>query len=201
MRSIYKSSKGSNENITKKIMIHSMNPHNLQEIIQSVTKMGEILKKEDTAKKITESLMSRIEVIQSLSHKMKPKVLAIEWIEPFFTAGHWIPEMIEISGGINLISKNGEHSRRLSIQEIIRAEPDIIIIMPCGFDVKRTISEYNKILKNNQKWKLVKAVKTKNVFAVVANSFFSKPSIRTITGLEILALLFWCMFSCYNYCY
>ena len=168
-------------------MIHSMNPHNLQEIIQSVTKMGEILKKEDTAKKITESLMSRIEVIQSLSHKMKPKVLAIEWIEPFFTAGHWIPEMIEISGGINLISKTGEHSRRLSIQEIIRAEPDIIIIMPCGFDVKRTISEYNKILKNNQKWKLVKAVKTKNVFAVDANSFFSKPSIRTITGLEILA--------------
>ena len=173
--------------LQKKIMIHSMNPHNLQEIIQSVTKMGEILKKEETAKKITESLMNRIEVIQSLSDKMKPKVLAIEWIEPFFTAGHWIPEMIEVSGGINLISKTGEHSRRLSIQEIIRAEPDIIIIMPCGFDVKRAISEYDKILKNNQKWNLIKAVKTKNVFAVDANSFFSKPSIRTITGLEILA--------------
>ena len=95
--------------------------------------------------------------------------------------------MIQIAGGINMISKSGEHSRRLDFQEIIEDEPDIIIMMPCGFDTKRTIFEYNNILKENQKWNSLKAIKNNQVFVVDANSFFSKPSIRTIDGLEILA--------------
>ena len=86
-----------------------------------------------------------------------------------------------------MISKIGEHSRRLDFQEVVESDPDIIIIMPCGFDTKRTISEYNNILKENKKWNSLKAVKNNQIFAVDANSFFSKPSIRTIEGLEILA--------------
>ena len=86
-----------------------------------------------------------------------------------------------------MISKIGEHSRRLDIQEIIESDPDMIIMMPCGFDTKRTITEYNNILKENQKWNSLRAVKNNRIFAVDANSFFSKPSIRTIDGLEILA--------------
>jgi len=86
-----------------------------------------------------------------------------------------------------MISKMGEHSRRLDIQEIIESDPDMIIMMPCGFDTKRTILEYNNILKENKKWNTLKAVKNNQIFAVDANSFFSKPSIRTIDGLEILA--------------
>jgi len=116
-----------------------------------------------------------------------PTVLAIEWIEPFFTAGHWIPEMIEFAGGINLISKTGEHSRRMDLVEVKNSDPDIIILMPCGFDTVRTLSEYDAILKNNSAWNSLNAVKNNQVFAVDANSFFSKPSIRTVDGLEILA--------------
>ena len=86
-----------------------------------------------------------------------------------------------------MISEIGEHSRKLSITEIIESDPDIIIMMPCGFDTFRTISEYNKILKDNKPWNMLRAVKNKKVFAVDANSYFSKPSIRTIIGLEILA--------------
>ncbi len=95
--------------------------------------------------------------------------------------------MIQIAGGNNLISKIGEHSRRLDIQEIIDSDPDMIIMMPCGFDTKRTITEYNNTLKENKIWNSLNAVKKKQIFAVDANSFFSKPSIRTIEGLEILA--------------
>ena len=73
------------------------------------------------------------------------------------------------------------------MQEIIETDPDLIIIMPCGFDTVRTVSEYNRILERNQEWNELQAVKDKNVFAVDANSFFSKPSIRTVTGIEILA--------------
>jgi len=171
----------------KKPLLVSMNPHNLQEIIESVKVLGKILEKETRAKEIVDSLEKRIKNIQKKSFDKKPKVLAIEWIEPFFTAGHWIPEMIDIAGGVNMISKISEHSRRLKFQEIEQTDPDIIILMPCGFDTSRVISEYNKILKNDKQWNSLKAVKNNKVFAVDANSFFSKPSIRTIEGLEILA--------------
>ena len=175
------------EILQKKPILHSIDPHNIHEIVKSVTTLGKILEKQDKAKEIVSSLEERIQNIEKHQNNEKPNIVAIEWVEPFFTAGHWIPEMIEIAGGINMISKTGEHSRRLEFDEISKADPDIIIMMPCGFDTKRTILEYNQILKENKQWNNLKAVRIKNVFAVDANSFFSKPSIRTIEGLEILA--------------
>jgi len=173
--------------LEQKPILHSIDPHNLQEIINSVIELGKILGKEPKAKEIIDSLEKRIQNVKKHQNNKRPKVLAIEWIEPFFTAGHWVPEMIQIAGGINMISKIGEHSRRLDFQEVVESNPDIIIMMPCGFDTKRTISEYNNILKENENWNSLKAVKNNQIFAVDANSFFSKPSIRTIEGLEILA--------------
>lgn len=167
--------------------LYSMDPHNLDEILNSVIELGSILDKELRAKEIVNSLKKRINNVKKENNEKQIKVLAIEWIDPFFTVGHWIPEMIQFAGGINLISKIGEHSRRLDFQEILDSHPDIIILMPCGFDVKRTIEEYEKSLKKDKAWNRIKAVKNNQVFAVDANSFFSKPSIRTIDGLEILA--------------
>jgi len=173
--------------LQKKPIIHSMDPHNLQEIIESVNEIGKIINKKNNAEKITKSLDNRIKNVRNRVSKTKTKVLAIEWIEPFFTAGHWVPEMIAYAGGKNMISNVGERSRRINIEEIINADPEIIIMMPCGFDIFRTTSEYNKILKNNKIWNSLRAVKSEKIFAVDANAYFSKPSIRTITGLEILA--------------
>jgi iron complex transport system substrate-binding protein len=173
--------------LPKKPELYSMDPHNLNEILESVTMLGKILEKEKKALEITSSLRQRIHHIQNSKNTVMPKVLAIEWIEPFFTAGHWIPEMIELAGGLNLISKTGEHSRRMSMDEVKNSDPDVIIFMPCGFDTARTSAEYTSILKNNSVWNSLNAVKRNQIFAVDANSFFSKPSIRTIEGLEILA--------------
>ena len=175
------------EILQNKPELYSMDPHNLKEIIQSVTKLGQILNKEKKSVEIVNSLERRIQHIQNSEKKLIPKVLAIEWIEPFFTAGHWIPQMIEFAGGINLISKTGEHSRRMDIDEVVNSKPDIIIFMPCGFDIDRTVQEYESILHNNPAWNSLQAVKNNQIYAVDANSFFSKPSIRTIDGLEILA--------------
>jgi iron complex transport system substrate-binding protein len=173
--------------LPKKPTIYSMDPHNLEEILTSVIEIGDILDKAKRSKEIRLELEKRINHVKGFLNQKKPRILAIEWIEPFFTAGHWIPEMIEFSGGINMISKKGEHSRKMNIEEIVESDPEIIILMPCGFGTKRTIKEYNKFLKNNSNWNNLRAVKNKKIYAVDANSFFSKPSIRTITGLEILA--------------
>ncbi len=173
--------------LSKKPVVYSMDPHNLQEIIDSVTELGKILGREPRAEQVAVNLKQRIQNINTVRNMQKPRILAIEWIEPLFTAGHWIPEMIQAAGGINMISKTGEHSRRLGIQEIIESDPDMIIVMPCGFDTGRTVLEYGKTLAEDKRWNSLRAVRDDRVFAVDANSFFSKPSIRTVEGIEILA--------------
>jgi len=173
--------------LAQKPRVYSMDPHNLNEILDSVIEFGKILERRKKAEEIKNKFEKRISNIKNNVKERKIRVLAIEWIEPFFTAGHWIPQMVEIAGGVNMVSSIGEHSRKMSFEEIENSDPEIIILMPCGFNTKRTIEEYNKILKNNPRWNQLQAVKNKKIFAVDANSFFSKPSIRTITGLEILA--------------
>ena len=173
--------------LEEKPEIYSMSPHNIQEILRCVSDIAEKIEEVKRGEEIVNSLNTRINKIKKVPISNRPKVLGIEWIKPFFTAGHWIPEMIENSGGINMITKNGEHSRKMDITEIENADPDVLILMPCGFNVQRTISEYEKYLKDDSRWNKLRAVREKRVFVVDANSFFSKPSIRVVTGIEILA--------------
>ena len=173
--------------LDKKPEVHALNPSDLQGILSSIDELAKKVGKEEQGTILRKSLEKRIEYIKSKKFEKRPRVLCIEWVEPFFTSGHWIPEMVELAGGKNLISIKGEKSRRMAFDEVEKANPEIIIMMPCGFDTERTISEYKNVLGNNDQWKKLDAVKSNNVYAVDANSYFSKPSIRTITGLEILA--------------
>mgnify|MGYP001331669121 FL=1 len=166
--------------------IYSMNPHDIEGILQSVKDISKIIGETENGEKLIRELNSRIKNVRETQFEEKPKVLGIEWLNPFFTAGHWVPDMIECAGGINLITQSGEHSRKMEIEEIENADPDVIILMPCGFGVDRTISEYEKYLKENSRWRKLRASIEKKVFVVDANSFFSKPSIRVFTGIEIL---------------
>ena len=175
------------EILDEKPEIYSMSPHDINGILKCVTDIAEKINEKKRGNEIVNSLNSRINKIKDVKISKRPKVLAIEWINPFFTSGHWVPEMIEMSGGENMITKKGEHSRKMEIEEIEKENPDVLILMPCGFDVQRTVSEYEKYLKNDLRWNELRAVKERKVFAVDANSFFSKPSIRVITGIEILA--------------
>jgi iron complex transport system substrate-binding protein len=123
--------------------------------------------------------------IHNTTNEANPRIVCIEWIDPFFTAGHWIPQMVDIAGGSNGLGSVGQPSRRVSIDKIVEFNPDKIILMPCGFDINRTSKEA-KALENNDKWKSLQAVRRNEVYAVNANAYFSKPGPRTITGLEIL---------------
>ena len=175
------------EILDKKPEIYPLNPHDVKGILDSVDNVAKKIGMEEKGREIIQSLQKRIDFIQSKNFDSRPRVLALEWLEPFFTSGHWVPEMIEIAGGKNEISSKGEQSRRMKIEEIVQSDPDIIVLMPCGFDVERTVSEYKKILQNDLDWNKIRAVRQQKVFAVDANSYFSKPSIRTVTGIEILA--------------
>ena len=175
------------EILEKKPEVYTMDPHDVNEILVSIKDISKMIGKEKEGNNMVDSLSKRLEFVNSKTFEERPKVVAIEWMDPFFTSGHWIPEMIEAAGGENLISTKKMPSRKMKLGEIKEANPDIIVMMPCGFDVKRTISEYNSVLAKNTDWNELEAVKENSVYAVDANSYFSKPSLRTITGIEVLA--------------
>jgi iron complex transport system substrate-binding protein len=172
-----------------------LNPRNISEILDNIIEIATNIGKINEGKnlvKLLEEKVTRIKKIVELKTIKKddlPKILCLEWIDPFFTAGHWVPEMVEIAGGINGLSKSKEQSRRASLEEIKIFDPDKIILMPCGFNIDRTIKEYKNTitLNNNQEWNNLRAIKNNQLYVVDAGSYFSKPGPRTITGIEILA--------------
>jgi len=166
-----------------------LDPHNLDDILESILQVAKKIGKTTEAQNLVNSLQKRIEHVKSKSAKSRPKVLCIEWLDPLFTAGHWVPQMVEIAGGINGISVVGEPSRRMKLEEAVIFDPDIIVLMPCGFQISRITQEYSKLAKNSE-WKSLQAVRNNNVYAVDANSYFSKSGPRTVTGIEILAKIF-----------
>ncbi|NIP61874.1 MAG: ABC transporter substrate-binding protein [Nitrosopumilaceae archaeon] len=172
--------------VKSKPKVYSYTPHDVDGILETINDVAELVNRKEEGKKLQTRLQEKIEKTSSQKHDSRPSVLALEWLEPFYSAGHWVPQMINISGGKNAIGKTGDHSFRISYEKVLTSNPDIIILMPCGFDTDRTKIEYENTLKNDEKWAKLRAVRKGNVFAVDANSYFSKPSIRTITGIEIL---------------
>jgi iron complex transport system substrate-binding protein len=162
-----------------------LDPHNLDDILISIMNVAERVGRIKEGRKLIASLQNRIDSIRMRPKGNKPKVLCVEWIDPLFTAGHWIPQMIEMAGGINGLSICGKPSYRIDINKIIKFDPDKIILMPCGFDIERTLFEFEQV-KNKNEWKSLLNHNIE-IFAVDAGKYFSTPSPRIVTGLEILA--------------
>ena len=163
-----------------------LDPHDLDDILVSIMDLAERIGRVGEGRKLVTSLQNRIDSVRSMKIKFRPNVLCIEWIEPLFTAGHWVPQMVEYAGGINGLSTVGEPSRRMDLEEAVQMDPDIIVLMPCGFNMERTLKELPGLASNGN-WKSLQAVKNGNVYAVNANAYFSKPGPRTVVGLEIMA--------------
>ncbi|MDI1495248.1 MAG: Iron siderophore/cobalamin periplasmic-binding domain-containing protein [Cenarchaeum symbiont of Oopsacas minuta] len=173
--------------LDKKPKLYEMNPHTVSEIIDSISDLARMVGLEKRGVDLVKSLRVRISNVSKKCTDTPPRVMILEWIDPVYTAGHWVPDMVEAAGGINLISKSGERSRKTNIQEIAMADPDIIIVMVCGFDIIRSSSEYNTTLALSKEWCTLRAVREDRVFTIDADSYASKPSHRVVTGIEILS--------------
>ena len=176
------------ETLDYKPEILSLEPKNVNEIIESILILGRATNTLDEADKIKEEMTNRIEEIKRIvsSELDKPRVFCLEWLDPPFVAGHWVPEMVEIAGGINGLSSPGEISRELKWSDILEFAPNYLIVMPCGFDNEKTLNEIDSITNLNE-WQQISAVKKGQAYIVNANSFFSRPSPRIVIGIEILA--------------
>ncbi|MBA2691291.1 MAG: cobalamin-binding protein [Rubrobacter sp.] len=165
----------------------SLNPTSLDGVLEDSMRVGDALGRGDETRRKIASLRERLDHVEkTVAGKDRPRVGCVEWLDPPFSAGHWVPEMVEIAGGGDVFARPGEASRRMEWSEVADSSPDILVLMPCGFDVERTMEEVH-ILAEKPGWKDIPAVKNGRVWVVDANSYFSRPAPRIVDGVEILA--------------
>ena len=164
-----------------------LNPTSLGDVLKDSVRIGDALGRGNETRAKVANLRSRLgEVEAAVAGLPCPTVGCIEWLDPPFSAGHWVPEMVRLAGGRELFAGPGEWSVRLDWASVFEAAPEVLILMPCGFDVKRAAREARS-LPGLPGWSEVPAVENDRVWVVDANSFFSRPAPRLVEGVEILA--------------
>jgi len=176
--------------LNRKTKIISLEPNTLNDVFNDIKRVAKDLSIENKSNnKLIENLKIRLKEIKNLAitQKQKPTVACIEWIDPLMIAGNWIPEMVEIAGGANILGKSGDNSHWIKFEEIIDQNPEIIIFMPCGFNIEKTKKELDSYIKKNNSMHSLKAYKNRKLFIVDGNQFFNRPGPRLIESLEIFA--------------
>jgi iron complex transport system substrate-binding protein len=165
----------------------SLDPTTLDDVIGQVDVVGKLLGRPDEAQALTSLMRSRIARVKEIATRLPTvRAFCLDWSDPPFVAGHWIPEMIEAVGGINLLNAKGEPSKEVAWHEIRAAAPEVVVFMPCGFYLEEAEEEAARFIEQAE-FADTPAARNGNVFAVDATSFFSRPGPRIVDGLEILA--------------
>lgn len=167
--------------------ILSLNPTSLQGVLSDAVRVGEAVGHGQEARRKVAALERRLARVESaISGRRRSRVGCIEWLDPPFSAGHWVPEMVRLAGGEELFAEAGEPSKRITWEEVFEAAPEVLVLMPCGFDAERTAEEASR-LPEIPGWSELPAVKSGRVWAVDAGSYFSRPAPRLVDGVKILA--------------
>lgn len=174
--------------LDKECRIISLEPNVLSDVYTDIKRIAQILGVPGKAEELLERTDERLGIIR---HKLKyitekPKVACIEWLSPLMVAGNWTPELVEIAGGDSILAVNGKHSPFIDFADIVKEDPDIIVIMPCGFSIQRTLQEINLLL-DIPAWPDLKAVKNNRIYVADGNQYFNRSGPRLTDSIEILA--------------
>ena len=164
----------------------SVEPNSVEDIFNDILTIAEILNVRKKGKELVELIKAKIDSTEKIVYqKSSPSVAAIEWIDPLMAAGNWVPQLIRVAGGKNLFGEAGKHSPWMKYNDLVEQDPEIIIVMPCGYDIKKSLIEI-KTLESKKRWGSLKAVRNRNVYITDGNQFFNRPGPRIIESLEIL---------------
>jgi iron complex transport system substrate-binding protein len=165
----------------------SLDPNTLEEVIASIGVVGKVLDRTDKADELMAALRDRVNVVKTTAKRVPSvSVFALEWSDPPFSAGHWIPGMITAVGGTPILAEEGQPSRETAWHEVRTAMPEVIVFMPCGYYLEEAEEEAGSFLRHPE-FAETPASRNGNVYAVDATSYFSRPGPRLVDGLEILA--------------
>jgi iron complex transport system substrate-binding protein len=165
-----------------------LNPNSLADVWNDIRRVARALGIAERGEATVEELKARMCAIsrRALSDGRRPTVACIEWIEPLMAAGNWVPELVEMAGGVNLFGEAGKHSPWMSWEQLVAADPEAIVIMACGWDTARTQPEL-RWLTGRPEWARLRAVRTGRVHLTDGNQYFNRPGPRLVESLEILA--------------
>jgi iron complex transport system substrate-binding protein len=178
------------ELLPKKPQILWLTPKSLEEIFENLRELGHATNRVNEAEGLIGAGRSRLGKIAGITHTLprRPRVFCIEWLDPIYCSGHWMPEMVAIAGGVDSLARNGADSVRIPWDEVLNWAPEVLIITPCGFNLDKVI-EQTPLLFGNPGWPELPAVRNGRVYAVDANSYFARPGPRVVEGTELLAHL------------
>ncbi len=166
----------------------SVGPINLEEILQSMILLGHVTGRAEAAHHWLSQARTRIQNVQErVAGRPRPRVFALEWLDPPYVSGHWMPELIALAGGIPW-GEAGTPSVRLTWEQIAQFDPHVMVILPCGFSIARTLQEV-AILATQPLWSTLTAVQKGRVSVADGNSYFNRPGPRILESLELLAAL------------
>ena len=166
----------------------SLDPQYLSDVLADIRGVGHATGADEKAEEITARMQQRIDSVANRAAlaNTRPRVLHVEWVDPIFCGGHWVPEMVEIAGGENCFGDKETGSFQLEWDAVVESRPEVIIFMPCGFDVKRALQDV-PILAAREGWDSLPAVRDQRVYVIDASAYTSRSGPRLVTGLEIMA--------------
>lgn len=174
---------------SKRPKILTLTPHSLADVWDDIRRIGEATGRRRDAQGLSITLEQKVAAVEmKVSRARRPRVLCLEWMDPFYIGGHWVPEMVSKAGGEDVLGRAGQPSFRAMADEIARTNAEIILVMPCGYTTVRVAAEFS--LENlPESWKDLPAIRERRIFAVDANSYFSRPGPRLADGVSLLAHL------------
>ncbi len=178
------------ELVSSEPRIVSLAPMDLGDVFTDIGTVAATLGRPERAERLTAGLTARLDAIRERSSGLaeRPKIACIEWIDPLMHAENWVPELVEIAGGSVMLGEAGRHSGYFEFEKMMEVDPDVIAVMPCGFDIPRTAAEMPP-LAARPGWSDLSAVKNGRVFLTDGNQYFNRPGPRVVESAEILAEL------------
>jgi iron complex transport system substrate-binding protein len=176
--------------LPKKPQVLWLTPNSLEEIFGNLRELGEATGHSKKAEELIAGGRARLQKIQAVTESLtvRPRVFCMEWLDPVYCSGHWVPEMVKIAGGLDALAPAGADSVRIPWEEVVEWKPEVLIVTPCGFNLEQAI-EQSRQLFTYPGWSALPAVLSGRVDAVDANSYFARPGPRVVDGTELLAHL------------
>jgi len=170
----------------------SLSPYRLQDVWEDVLRVGQALGKRDQAQTLVEKYQQRLTdlAVKTSAFGTKPGVAVLEWLDPLMGAGNWTPELVAYAGGENIFGEIGQHTPWLTWEELQAADPDVIVLSPCGYTLERAMQDV-PLLQNHSAWADLQAVRNGRVYAIDGNQYLNRSGPRLVESAELLARVIW----------
>src|SRR5450432_2103957 len=173
----------------------SLTPYQLSDVWEDVLRVGKELDRTEQAQELVRRYQQRLERLQAITTNLRksnprPRVTLLEWLDPLMATGNWTPELIAYAGGENIFGEIGQHAPWVTWEELQVADPEILVLAPCGFTLERTLQEIH-VLKQHPMWKTLQAVQQGRVYAIDGNSYINRSGPRLVESAEVLARVIW----------